>query len=51
MGEDKIDQPNTIQLKDVAERSPYKEHLEQILGFYVPLALQLPTLRDDPEFM
>lgn len=49
--ENKLDLTNSMQLKDAVDRSPYKEHLEQILGFYVPLALQLPTLRDDPEFM
>ncbi len=49
--EHKLGQTNSMQLKDILERSPYKEHLEQILRFYVPLALQLLTLRDDPEFM
>ncbi len=49
--ENTLDQTNSMQLKDVAEHSPYREQLEQILGFYVPLALQLLTLRDNPEFM
>lgn len=50
-GENKINLLNSMQLKDLVEQSSMGEHLGQILGFYVPLALQLTTLRDNPEFM
>lgn len=38
-------------LKDLYERSLYGEYLKEIMGFYVPLALQLPSRRSDPMFM
>ncbi len=49
---DETSDPQTIaSLKDLQERSPHGESLRQIMGFYVPLALDLPSLRDKPEFM
>lgn len=49
---DEIDRTHaTTSLKDLQERSPHGENLRQIMDFYVPLALDLPSLRDDPAFM
>ena len=37
--------------KGLSERSPYGDYLKEIMNFYVPLALQLPSRRNDPAFM
>ncbi len=38
-------------LKDLAEYSQYGQQLTDIMNAFVPLALQLPQLRDNPEMM
>lgn len=38
-------------LKDLQEQRPYGEFLQQILQFYVPLALKLPSLRENKDFI
>jgi len=47
----KLNQASSMYLKNIAKRSPYKEQLEQILDFYVPLVLQLPMMRNNSELM
>ncbi len=37
--------------EDLREHSHYGDYLQEIMTFYVPLALRLPFLRDDPAFM
>lgn len=51
MGEDMNTALRITSYKDLSERSPYGEYLKEIMNFYVPLALQLPTRRSDPTFM
>ncbi|TSC86317.1 MAG: Uncharacterized protein G01um10147_929 [Microgenomates group bacterium Gr01-1014_7] len=38
-------------LKDLAKSSQYDQQLMNIMGAFVPLALQLPQLRDNPQMM
>ena len=51
MAEDMNTTQRITSYKDLSERSPYGEYLKEIMNFYVPLALQLPTRRKDSTFM
>ena len=42
---------NITNIDELYETSEYGVYLKEILSFFVPLTLQIPQLRDNPEFM
>lgn len=51
MSENMDSQVRLSSIEDLLEHSSYGDYLQEIMKFYVPLALKLPSLRDNPDFM
>lgn len=52
MSEDDMDSKRQpVNLEGLIERTEYGKELEEVLDIYIPLLVQLPSLRDNPEML
>lgn len=51
VNEPRTERMSITNFKDLTERSPYGEQLQEAMSAFVPLALQLPQLRDNPSML